>query len=208
MSEKLLNEIAYPIMMRTGTMLLGISSMPVDENSPMFQMMDARYPETGKHIIKSLVFENKCPSCKRKGRTGCKHKMPDEWSDKEQMRIVKQLMKNNPANYMREMLNERPKSMFSPAFPSETLDQLIDVNNDYRDNYEFPFVFIGLDPNGGGRLSRCSMVDIGLKHEIGENGRSRLLFVVRYPATLLSVHGASFIRRGVFVMSAGSRNLR
>ena len=179
MDPKIINVVLLPIIARAHTLMLAISSMPVDENSAMYQFMDARYPESGKRIVKTIIFGNICASCSRKGKSECQHVVPEHWSNKQQARKIRELMKGQKEIYMREMLNEKPQSLLSTAFPRDALDALLDSENDYAQYLEHPYVFVGLDPNGGGNKSRCSIVDITVKKITDDAGNNSLQFIVR-----------------------------
>ena len=157
----LIYNIVLPTMILAHTVFIGISSKPVDEDSPMYRLIAKRYPETGKRVIKSCIFTTICTSCRRKGRRDCQHDPEDHWSSKEQSRKVEILMSDRRADYEREMRNEESTDkLVEAAFKKPDIDVLDQTANDYSQFQTFDQVYVGIDPAAGGQRSKAAAVSI------------------------------------------------
>jgi len=158
--KKLIYNIMIPTMVLAHTLFFGISSRPVDKNSPMFRLMDKKWPETGKSIIKSIIFHTICESCRRRGMTNCDHEAEDPWSSELQNKKVKYLMGDDKTSYRREMRNEDVDDENEPAFPYEAVMALGDYKWDFGGTEEQDYVYVGIDAAAGGAKSMYAFVSM------------------------------------------------
>ena len=158
--KKLIYTIMIPTMVLAHTLFFGISSRPVDKNSPMFRLMDKKWPETGKPIIKSVIFNTICGSCRLRNLVDCNHEQEDPWSNETQNKKVKYLMGDDKASWRREMRNEDVDDENEPAFPYEAVMALADSKWDFGGSEEQDYVFIGIDAAAGGAKSKYAVVSL------------------------------------------------
>lgn len=156
--KKLINNIMIPTMALAHTLLFGISSRPVDKNSPMFRLMEKKWPETGKPIIKTIVFNTICDNCRRRGSQNCNHEPEDPWSNEAQNRKIKLLMADDKKDWQREMRNMDVEDENEPAFSYEAVKHLEDTKWDYKGTEEQDYVYIAIDPAAGGAKSKYAIV--------------------------------------------------
>lgn len=157
----LIYNIVLPTIKLVHTVFIGISSRPVDEDSPMFRLISKRYPETGKFVIRSVIVTTTCASCKRRGRRDCKHEPEDPWSSQEQSRKIELLMSDRREYYEREMRNEEStEKLISAAFSRSDIEMLDQTDRDFSSFSEHPFVYVGFDPSAGGARSKAAVVSI------------------------------------------------
>lgn len=176
----LIYNIVLPTMILAHTVFIGISSRPVDEDSPMYRLISKRYPETGKRVIKSCIFTNVCESCRRRGRRDCGHDMEDHWSSKEQSRKVEILMSDRKVEYDREMRNEdSSEKNVEAAFSRSDIDALDQTANDFTQFMQHEYVYMPIDPNGGGKGSKAAILSLVETESIDPgNGKMRKDLVV------------------------------
>ncbi len=159
----LIYNIVLPTMILAHTVFIGISSKPVDEDSPMYRLIAKRYPETGKRVIKSCIFTTICASCRRRGHRHCNHDTEDHWSSKEQSRKVEILMSDRRKDYEREMRNEESTDkLVAAAFNKADIDSLDQSANDYCGHQDIDFLYTGIDPAAGGERSKAAAVTMAV----------------------------------------------
>lgn len=159
----LIYNIVLPTMILAHTVFIGISSKPVDEDSPMYRLIAKRYPETGKRVIKSCIFTTICASCRRRGQRNCQHDAEDHWSSKEQSRKVELLMSDRRKDYEREMRNEESTDkLVSAAFNKADIDAIDQTANDYCGYREIEYLYCGFDPAAGGERSKAAVVTMAV----------------------------------------------
>lgn len=159
----LIYNIVLPTMILAHTVFIGISSKPVDEDSPMYRLIAKRYPETGKRVIKSCIFTTICASCRRRGMRNCQHDTEDHWSSKEQSRKVELLMSDRRKDYEREMRNEESTDkLVSAAFNKADIDALDQTSNDFCDYVEIDYIYAAIDPAAGGERSKAAIMTIAV----------------------------------------------
>lgn len=157
----LIYNIVLPTLQLAHTVFIGISSRPVDEDSPMFRLISKRYPESGKFVIRSVIVTTTCNSCKRRGRRDCKHDPEDPWTSQEQSRKIELLMADRREYYEREMRNEEStEKLISAAFNRSDIETLDQSERDYNAYHEHPFVYVGIDPAAGGVRSKAAVMSI------------------------------------------------
>lgn len=156
----LLNVVIFPTMMLKDNVFIGISSRPVDENSPMYMMMRKVYPETGKPVIRTRVFGTVCGRCQRQGIRDCKHDLEEAWSSQKQSHKVRLLMQDRKDMYLREMRNEDVGTNITPAFPPERVNALNNTKRDYHGTEEHDYVFVAIDPAAGGNKSKYAIISM------------------------------------------------
>jgi hypothetical protein len=156
--KKLINTVMLPTMQLNNTLLFGISSRPVDRNSPMFRLMEKKWPETGKPIIKTRVFISICESCARRGMSSCSHSDEDPWASQKQSQKIKHLMSDEKNEWRREMLNEDVEDTNEPVFAYESVQALGNPKKDYGGSVNFDYVYVAIDPAAGGTRSKYAIV--------------------------------------------------
>lgn len=151
--------IMIPTMVLAYVIMIGISSRPVDKNSPMFSLMEKKWPN-GKPIIKTRIFISVCDACRRRGHKSCGHTPEDHWSNPTQNKKIEYLMSDRSSVYQREMLNMDVGDGSEPAFDPHDLAFLDAEKNDYSGTGEAPYVYITIDPAAGGDKSKYAMVSV------------------------------------------------
>ena len=179
-----MNPAAFPAIFpstATGAMLILISSMSGNSNSPAMKLIEATYDD-GTKVVKKLDWRQGCSACRRKGiAETCTHfsKLPQFFQSVASMaRLAKLLGATNPDAYKIEMeyvysfqftqknihlltlyRNQQEESPTSFAFKSAEIDRM--VNHSYRLNEDIKYLFITVDPAGGKGLNLyavCSTV--------------------------------------------------
>jgi hypothetical protein len=158
--SSLIYTIVIPTLILAHTLLFGISSRPVDKNSPMFRLMDKKWPETGKPIIKTVVFTNLCDICRVRGLQNCNHAAEDPWSNQQQNRKIQLLMSDKQSDWRREMRNEDVEDESEPAFSHDSVMFLGESKFEYSGNEEQYYAYISVDPAAGGAKSKYAIVSM------------------------------------------------
>lgn len=156
----ILTVIIIPTMMLANSVFIGISSRPVDENSPMFRLMRKVYPETGKPVIRTRIFGTVCDRCRRQGNRECGHELEDSWSSQKQSRKVSILLQDQKDVYLREMRNEEVATNIEPAFPPDKVQALNNTKRDYGGSEEQRYVWVAIDSAAGGKQSKYAIVSM------------------------------------------------
>jgi hypothetical protein len=147
-----------PMMQLKYTTLMGISTAEGERNfytqlmrmknldgSPLFRVVD-----TG------LV----CDACLANGTASeCTHMMHkvSQWKSTKRMAIFKQVMKNDPEKYAREVLGAGVTAE-QETFTSESVDMCIDQRPINLDEHDVRTVCVAVDPSGGGSGSDYAIV--------------------------------------------------
>jgi hypothetical protein len=157
----LIYNIVLPTMILANTVFIGISSRPVDEDSPMYKLISKTYPETGLPVIVSRIFTTICDVCRRQGKRDCNHTVENHWSSKEQSRKIELLMSDRREDYEREMRNEEAvDKLVSAAFRRTDIEAMNQSDHDYTGDEPQSLVFMAVDPHAGGKSSMTACVSI------------------------------------------------
>lgn len=156
----LLIRVVIPTIARKNTVIIGISSKPVSEDSPMNMMMKARFLDTGERIFRTKIFRRLCNACKARGNLHCKHKVEVQWSNQRQTRKIAGLMKQHEHEFRTEILNEEVETLTTRAFPKSVADPFLDSKYHMAPGSQIRQVFVGVDPSGGGTQSKFAIVSL------------------------------------------------
>lgn len=126
----------------------------------MFRLMDKKWPETGKPIIKTRVFGTICAPCRRRGIKNCPHGNEDPWSNQQQNRKIELLMSDKKSTWQREMRNEDVEDDSEPAFIYESVMALAETKRDYGGSEKHSHIFTAIDPAAGGNQSKYAIISI------------------------------------------------
>lgn len=149
----------------TGSMLIMISSMSSDANSPAMQIINSKYDD-GTDVVKKFNFATSCGVCTRKGiAEKCTHisrSVQHFQSIGAQARLSKLLSADD---YLREVMyvsfsllrthslthslarNQVDAPLITYAFDRPWIENM--VNNPYRLNEDIEHLFITIDPASG-----------------------------------------------------------
>ena len=164
-ADKTFYAVITPLLGVRDTVLIGISTPPEDDSNYYLSLFDC-HDNNGEPIFKILKIELQCEDCKAKQETKCPHmRVPEpKWktgSRKEMQRII---YSKNPEVFMREVLG---MSIMSNAyvFHAQNVDTLLlsakaEVSPLGERHHQIPFVFIGIDPSGGGAGSDTAFVSL------------------------------------------------
>lgn len=170
----LLLEAVFPTIQRKNTWVVGLSSAPLEEDSPMNMMINARYLDTNELIFNTRVFARICPSCRARGRTDCKHKVEVSWSNQRQARKVAGLMAHHQNVFRVEILNEGSEPNIARAFPDAIATPFIESEYTIHNTSQIRQLFIGIDPSAGGNQSKFAIVTLAFVEREGAQKRPRL----------------------------------
>lgn len=170
----LMSRVVIPTAMRKNTVIIGISSKAVAEDSPMNMLMNAKYLDTGEQIFKVRVFTKRCAMCVARNVMQCNHRVEVSWSSQQQARKIAALMRSDQHAFRAEILNEDVESTISRAFPESLLNGFV------RSEYVIPRgirikqLFVGIDPSAGGNRSKFAIVTVAYVPRPGPVARDRV----------------------------------
>ena len=150
-------EVIVPLLEVDSTALICIST-PVDDlnfYSTMFEMKDAKGDELFNTIKVGLI----CERCQKTDNPEkCTHNFDiiPEWKSKAKFDMVKALYGDNVELLKRESMGSITQDSLS-VFKQSYVDRLFSKVG-YQPNHKPDFVFVTMDPTGGGDGSDCSLV--------------------------------------------------
>lgn len=163
-SEDLFYEGIAPLLGVVGTSVIGISTPPTEDDNYYLELFEVKDPDTGKPIFNTIKIERLCPKCKEEGNDECphmKHTLP-KWKSKRLERQLAAIYGTNKLRYMREILGVHVTTSMA-AFDKKDVANFID--RPYMElDYMPRFVFLTIDPSGGGQGSDTSWTITSYTH--------------------------------------------
>lgn len=188
MKEQIWYENIVPLLGVNDTALIGISTPPEEMGNYYLRLFDCK-DEEGHDIFETIKVELQCADCIEKRATRCPHKViqPPAWKSEKRRMMQEAIYANHPLYYLREVLGipipsdihvfagHAVDEFISPAFlpMSPTTALLPDPMGPERAK----FVFIGIDPCGGGTQSDTSFCALSFRASDGHPVVSRLLLL-------------------------------
>jgi len=159
MDLKIVYDVVMPLLMRTNVVLIGISTLD-DPYNFWSKMLDQRYPD-GREVFKTLRYTLVCEDCRRKGQAKtCRHKIGDlpYWLSEEQYNKLEQIMSDQYESFLRETKGFQCAPNIRPAFDQEGVLALQDLDRITASREHVPFIFVAVDPSGGGHCSDYAII--------------------------------------------------
>ena len=165
MKEEIFYTNVVPLLGVNNTALIGISTPPEELGNYYLRLFDCKNAE-GEDIFTTIKVDLMCPACAEKGVSHCPHKTepPPAWKSEKRREMQARVYQNNQRYYLREVLGVAIPSDIH-VFPGQLVDSFMGpalVNNpdlpviDPMGLQSAKFVFIGIDPCGGGTQSDTS----------------------------------------------------
>lgn len=165
MKEEIFYTNVVPLLGVNNTALIGISTPPEELGNYYLRLFDCQNDE-GEDIFTSIKVELMCPDCLEKGVSACSHKVepPPAWKSEKRRKMQEAIYRGNRRYYLREVLGV-PIPTDIHVFPGQLVDSFLTPA--LQHNPVLPsvdplgvlpakFVFIGIDPCGGGSQSDTS----------------------------------------------------
>jgi len=162
--EKLFYENIVPLMGVKETALVGISTPPSETGNYYLRLFDCK-DDDGQDIFSIVKIELQCAACMEKREVNCPHKVvqPPAWKSQKRQKMQQAIYGVHPLYYLREVLGvpisddiyvftgQYVENFVAPAKCSFPVHEPMNVAVDKP-----AFVFIGIDPCGGGTMSDTS----------------------------------------------------
>lgn len=149
---------------------VSITSKAVMPDSTVDRMKNSKL-DNGEYVFRRIVYDPKCAYCRKRGVATCPHKPTVKWSSsraKAQLRSVMSAIDSSA--YRREVENEDADSEIGPVFSKASLTQLEDSEYHIGSGIQIKHVYVGVDPSGGGRMSRYAIVSVIVVEDTNNNG--------------------------------------
>lgn len=167
MKEEIFYVNVVPLLGVNGTALIGISTPPEELGNYYLKLFDCQ-DEEGEDIFTTIKVELVCAVCMDKGLSHCKHKVepPPAWKSEKRRKMQEAIYAKNRRYFLREVMGVPiPTDIY--VFPSQLVDAFMQpavLSNpamastvtDPMGPEKAKFVFIGVDPCGGGSQSDTS----------------------------------------------------
>lgn len=164
--EKPFASVVLPIMVKKGSIMIGISTY--GEPTNFFTKLLNHRSSDGKPMFRQIEYTTICKKCRAKGvKDVCKHRRGElpHWHDAGEYAQIFEMLKDNPDIAMKELGGISIDSSVKPYFNAESIHQLksgqckeegIKFIRDLR-GAEYRHVFIAVDPCGGGSYSEYAI---------------------------------------------------
>ena len=152
---RLIFEVVLPLMQLSECHLISISTVQ-DEMNHLSKMIELK-DENGDPFFRTFYFYGSCEPCRNKGEEAafrCTHMdfLKPHWSSSGQMKKIKLLMEScNQIALANQELSGISNSTSKKAFDTNDVQWLFQKKNFHNITPPFiEYVFIGVDPSGGG----------------------------------------------------------
>ena len=155
-------QVIVPLMGVSGTSVLAISTPSEDDDNYYSELMELKNPkDPSQPLFKTIRIGLACQACMIKGKgTECTHKTEfvPPWKSQDATNKVSEIMRSNRTLYMREhqgmLAGDTVYYFKAPLVQSFRELPLWDFDHHPE------FLFVGVDPSGGGKQSDYSMATI------------------------------------------------
>jgi hypothetical protein len=161
-NEKIFYDVIVPLLGVKDTVLIGISTPPKDGFNYYLGLFDCN-DANGEPIFKIEKVELQCKECQEKQQSKCPHiKVPEpKWKTSSRKDIQKRIYAKNPDVFRREV-EGLAVSVDTYVFHGQNIDALMRQAKGQTSPLSnadlVNFVFIGIDPSGGGNGSDTAFV--------------------------------------------------
>lgn len=161
-NEKIFYDVIVPLLGVKDTVLIGISTPPKDGFNYYLGLFDCN-DANGEPIFKIEKVELQCKECQEKQQSKCPHiKVPEpKWKTSSRKDIQKRIYAKNPDVFRREV-EGLAVSVDTYVFHGQNVDALMRQAKGQVSPLSSAdlvnFVFIGIDPSGGGNGSDTAFV--------------------------------------------------
>ena len=149
--EDLFYETVVPILALEKTAFLGIST--ADSSSNYYSQLMETLDHEGKPFFRVIRAGRICDACQSlpyAQKINCDHtRSTEHWKSDHKVERLKCLYKGKEGRALLE-LGGVTASDFEPAFDSEAIARLFEAQQDYVCRMAPEFIFLCVDPNGGG----------------------------------------------------------
>jgi hypothetical protein len=162
---EMFENVAYPLAMVHGTVLVALSSPSEDDGGAFNAMFEAKMKD-GRKVFRTIEISNVCTNCQKTGNMDCTHvtQMRPQWQSKEALEELRALYKHsNPEAYNREISGADNGHRVVRAFPDAHIDALRD-RPVHKPDFRYRRVYVSVDPSGGGSGSDTGIVVIAEDH--------------------------------------------
>jgi len=160
-------EVVLPIMVKKGSIMVGISTYGEPTNF-FTKLLNYRAPD-GSRMFRQIEYTTICKKCLAKGvKEVCKHRRGElpHWHDAGEYAQIFEMLKDDPDIAMKELGGVSVDSSVRPFFSAQRIQEIqagenpetgrpytIDLRNAHQDT-----VFITVDPAGGGQYSEYALL--------------------------------------------------
>lgn len=160
-------EVVLPIMVKKGSIMIGISTYGEPTNF-FTKLLNYRAPD-GSRMFRQIEYTTICKKCLAKGvKEVCKHRRGElpHWHDAGEYAQIFEMLKDDPDIAMKELGGVSVDSSVRPFFNAQRIQEIqsgvntesgrsytIDLKNAHQDT-----VFITVDPAGGGIYSEYAIL--------------------------------------------------
>lgn len=178
MKEQIWYENVVPLLGVNDTALIGISTPPDEIGSYYLRLFDCK-DEEGEDIFETIKVELQCADCMEKRALSCSHKVfqPPAWKSEKRRMMQAAIYANHPLYYLREVLGVAIPTDIH-VFKETYIDALLRQATmpatqasalvaDALGQESARFVFVGIDPCGGGSQSDTSFCALTFRRSDG-----------------------------------------
>ena len=160
-------EVVLPIMVKKGSIMIGISTYG-EPNNFFTKLLNHRAPD-GSRMFRQIEYTTICSKCREKGvKEVCKHRRGElpHWHDAGEYAQIFEMLKDDPDIAMKELGGVSVDSSVKPFFSASLIHEMqsgesnvgdikyvTDLRNAHQDT-----VYVSVDPSGGGQYSEYAIV--------------------------------------------------
>lgn len=159
-----------PLLQKAGVAMMGISTKKSSSFDLFTMLMKKRLPD-GTPLFRTFEWKGVCDACERNGEeVTCEHKRGERpwWLERDDGGFMKKVMEDFYQDFMREFKGVEGNPLQKKVFDAELIDPLRGRQGEIDTHGEaFPYVFVSIDPHGGGTQSNYAIVSMVFDNDHG-----------------------------------------